>query len=787
VFSRKDDHELRYLHTIRKAPHRLTIGNKADGLKKLMQLRFSVPDSWVVPASVFTHDAAAPVQDEPAFLKELTDRLDTSQRFAVRSSGNLEDSVHHSFAGQFETVLNVTGSTNLLEAVKQVRASADRGSKETYLPSGAGDDALNGMAVIIQQMIDAAWSGVAFSINPVTGRPETVIEGIEGGGAALVQEGRTPERWISHQDTWEGYDETQAPPREVLEEIVSGMHRLQKAFKNEVDVEWAWDGQKLWYLQCRAVTTGEFPTIYSNHISREVLPGMIKPLVWSINIPVVNSGWIRLLSEMLGKLDIAPEQLSHPFYYRAYFNMGTLGTLFRRMGFPKDSLESLMGRRNPSGKSSFKPSLRTMKYLPGMLAFLVKNLRLGKKFRRKFVFLEQETTRLKKRLEAFEIREYQQLFTELHTHATEAAYWNIIIPLSMQITNRMLHRKMDKKGRSFHAMDFSGDFPELRDHDPQIVLRELQLQWLELPDDIRSSIKNFHDLETKRTDQHLAGIVSGIGELIDRFGHFSESGNDFSYTPWREDPDFLFDLVRREPPEKEEGQKAGQKHLDTGASIASEKVPRNAYHRAGKYRVYREMISSEYTRCYGLFRELFLGTGHYFASHGLLEAPEDVFYLTLEEHDRLVEDPAAANTLQIRDRVQEVKEEMKRYEDITLPAVIYGEVPPPIAAPENTTLKGIPTSPGVFEGEVVVVKGYNDFNKPVEGKVLVIPFSDVGWTPLLVKAGAIVSESGGMLSHASIIARELKIPAISSVDHALNLQDGSHAMVDGYNGQLTIQ
>lgn len=101
-------------------------------------------------------------------------------------------------------------------------------------------------------------------------------------------------------------------------------------------------------------------------------------------------------------------------------------------------------------------------------------------------------------------------------------------------------------------------------------------------------------------------------------------------------------------------------------------------------------------------------------------------------------------------------------------------------------LEGIPTSPGIFEGKLVVVRGYADFQKKVEGNILVIPFSDVGWTPLLVRAGAIVSESGGILSHASIIAREMSIPAITSVDHACNLKDGTRAKIDGSGGILIL-
>jgi pyruvate,water dikinase len=72
------------------------------------------------------------------------------------------------------------------------------------------------------------------------------------------------------------------------------------------------------------------------------------------------------------------------------------------------------------------------------------------------------------------------------------------------------------------------------------------------------------------------------------------------------------------------------------------------------------------------------------------------------------------------------------------------------------------------------------------GDVLVIPFSDVSWTPVLMKAGAIVSESGGMLSHCSIIARELGIPALVSVDSACSLEEGALVTVDASNGVLIV-
>jgi pyruvate,water dikinase len=85
-----------------------------------------------------------------------------------------------------------------------------------------------------------------------------------------------------------------------------------------------------------------------------------------------------------------------------------------------------------------------------------------------------------------------------------------------------------------------------------------------------------------------------------------------------------------------------------------------------------------------------------------------------------------------------------------------------------------------------VVRGIQDFDKLRSGDVLVIPFSDVGWTPLFARAGAVISESGGMLSHSSIVAREYNIPAIVSVPQACQLLDDSIVSVDGFKGEIFV-
>jgi pyruvate,water dikinase len=85
-----------------------------------------------------------------------------------------------------------------------------------------------------------------------------------------------------------------------------------------------------------------------------------------------------------------------------------------------------------------------------------------------------------------------------------------------------------------------------------------------------------------------------------------------------------------------------------------------------------------------------------------------------------------------------------------------------------------------------VVQGIRDFPKLKDGDVLVIPYSDVGWTPLFTKAGAVVAESGGILSHSSIVAREYQIPAVVSVPGARQLDDGTIVTVDGFQGEIIV-
>jgi pyruvate,water dikinase len=134
------------------------------------------------------------------------------------------------------------------------------------------------------------------------------------------------------------------------------------------------------------------------------------------------------------------------------------------------------------------------------------------------------------------------------------------------------------------------------------------------------------------------------------------------------------------------------------------------------------------------------------------------------------------------------KIEMVKYRDLQLPEIIYDDfLPAPIDKVHITNeLEGVPTSKGYYVGPIKIVRGINDINKIHDGDIIAIPYSDVSWTPLFTKAKAVISESGGVLSHSSIVAREYNIPAIVSVNNATVLSDNTLIAVDAYRGKISI-
>ena len=162
-------------------------------------------------------------------------------------------------------------------------------------------------------------------------------------------------------------------------------------------------------------------------------------------------------------------------------------------------------------------------------------------------------------------------------------------------------------------------------------------------------------------------------------------------------------------------------------------------------------------------------------------------FLSLDEvRDALLNGASATAPAEVVDLR---KAEMVDLTDVDMPEIIFGDdfFPARPGLLEAVHLRGVATSRGRHRGTLRVVKGIEDSPRVEAGDIIAIPFSDVGWTPLFARAGAVIAEAGGMLSHSSIVAREYRVPCVVSVPGATRLPDGATVVVDGYTGTITVE
>ncbi|MGD8472790.1 MAG: PEP/pyruvate-binding domain-containing protein [Anaerolineae bacterium] len=761
------------------------IGHKAENLRFLAKKGFPTPATYVCTWDSYDAYAHGDRQVLDLLRAELAAELDPNRRYAVRSSANLEDGTHSSFAGQFKSVLDVQGAGEILEAIGSVWASVQSPTVQAYLErSGLSARDLR-MAVIVQEMVSPQVSGVAFSKNPVTGLDEVVVEAVRGSGEALLQDGVTPDRWINKWGTWISKPsepgDGQGIELGVIELVVRKTKEIARAYGHPVDLEWVYDGSEVKWIQLRQITSLDIP-IYSNRIAKEVFPGLIKPLIWSVNVPLVNGAWIRLLTEVIGHNDLKPEDLAAYFYHRAYFNMGTLGRIFERMGLPSETLELLLGiSRDMPDRPSFRPTTRTYRLLPRMLAAAWDKIRFGRKVE---AFLRSMGDRyrgfLRGDLSVLSERELLAEIDRLYPLTQEGAYYNVVTLLLALLYNRLLGERLAEIGVDFQSFDLVGGIDELRRFEPTWHLARLSRAFGALSpaeqDAVRqSTYEEFLEVPGIAPFQRL------VASFLDDFGHLSDSGNDFSHKPWRETPELILHMIA----DQGVGESGGAKKIgftDLAVSGLRRWRLRLLYRRARAFVVYREAVSSLYTYGYGLFRELYLALGERFVQRDIIDSKDEIFYLFTGEVREIVK--AGHQASDARALVQERKGEMGRVRALTPPDTIFGEKAPPLEPSQGEELLGVPTSRGHYTGPARILQGIGDFSKVQDGDVLVIPYSDVGWTPLFAKAGAVVAESGGMLSHSSIIAREYGIPAVVSVAGACQIEEGKMVSVDGYRGTI---
>ena len=774
----------KYIYPIRRTHKPDLIGKKGYALTQLMHLDVQIPMTYVCDSKAYCQYLDGKNEISSSLKVQLKKHVDLHKSYAIRSSANIEDGIENSFAGQFDSILHVKGSSEIIEAIEHVWKSTQSPNVKSYLETKNIHQNDIQMAVLIQEMIPPKYSGVALSRNPVTGANEIVIEAIQGEGTGLMQLGLTPDRWINKFGIWIEEAENSNLPLSIVEQIVEQLREIESELGYPIDMEWVFDGKELYWVQIREISALSNLNIYSNYLSQEMMPGMQKPLCFAIGAPIMSSGILRWLGEILGDINITPNDLVKSFYYRAYFNMRAIGELFKKFGLPAESLELLIGALPPGAtKPKMKPTLKTFLRLPRIFLYLLKNTNLKHKLRLDLDQLETKLAQVKS--ENFRAYDSKRLLSIITNHIQLEKDIGYITSLSMfflSMYNRALKRQLARRGIEMSDFDLTENMPELENYYPSSRFDELKEIFLSLPAAKQDEISNIA-YDQMNAIEGIDPFLEVFDELLENFGHLGDSGNDFSVPPWRETPDMVLQMVINHKSMDHENSKKVRisdlrtKHQTTPIFLF-------LYHRAREYQFLREKASCLYTKGKLMFRYFFLALGQQFVQDNIIESAEDIFYLTPQQIDEIVN--ADGDSLNWHSLISEHKQNMKRFESIHLPTVIYGEDPPPIIDEFTDTFVGTPTSIGFYTGKVCIVNNMQDFSKLKKGEVLVIPHSDVSWAPLFTMAGALISESGGLLSHGSIIAREYKIPAIVSVANATSIPDGTLVSVDAHHGVIKI-
>jgi pyruvate,water dikinase len=290
-------------------------------------------------------------------------------------------------------------------------------------------------------------------------------------------------------------------------------------------------------------------------------------------------------------------------------------------------------------------------------------------------------------------------------------------------------------------------------------------------------------------------VLARVEDFLERFRFLSANGTNFGEPTWAEEPGpvwiSLGRMIRDGPhnaPDPTTLREQARREVLACLGPVGRRRFKKRLASVGRFLELREGTSLLMTEDTYELRRLFLAMGNHMVEAGRIQDPEDVFFLFFEELIRAfegAEDPVGLKAL-IRDR----RAEIARDRELDLPETILGEEIPeevPISEP-GALLTGIGVSAGVVRGTARVVRELADAPTLLTREdVLIVPFSDVGWTPLFATVGGIVAEHGGQLSHTAIVAREYGLPAVVAVRGAIReIRDGQTVTVDGGKGQVHL-
>ncbi|MGG1698444.1 PEP/pyruvate-binding domain-containing protein [Bacillus zhangzhouensis] len=820
-------------------------GAKGVNLIKLNNHGLPVPDGFIIKTNSFAsflsyHNlhsteqnlaqkikkASFPSQMEAELLSSFQSLLKAYPSVAVRSSSVAEDLEGASFAGQYETYLNIKTNEEFLQAVKECWSSYFAARVTEYKEEmDENEEEMPLMAVVVQGLIHSDVSGVIFSENPVSGKTnEVMITASYGLGEAIVSGLVTPDTFIVDKETFSiekslGTKELQIVPYQegVIEQPVSEemagqfcLHddqlvqimqitkQVEALYGHGVDIEFGISNGTFYLLQARPITaslpkTANEAAGASFQIQPEELqdfwismddhmPGPTSPLFSSLIIPALKSG----MKKNGEKYQVPDLNIKDIKLYR--------GHLYSAPSMPEAGTETAQ----VFDESIFElfPNLSERMY-----EILEQNF---------FPFYEKLDRQIN---EPMTIEEAIIGFEELKAFYIQAYedHFDIVIPqviLSAMIEDMLVTYTGDQKQVVLlHEMMIGVMNKSLETDQKLSDLAKDVLQDEELLHTFTNHEANPELLYALNHTDKGKHFISKMEEFLQIYGWRSVKSHDFTEEAWVENPEFILDILRNNIQNQcdfdEEFAQAVIKRRETYEQFMSE--VKDEVFKATFEKLYHFALQAANIRDDHHFyidamldvkaRLYLLKIGELLAQKGVIPHQEDMWYLYDEEVHK-----ALTTSITYDSVIQQRKIEMKENEAIQPPA--YTGTPSEaelqqvermlgsLRENENNTddvIHGIGASSGIVSGRVRVITCADEFSQFQKDDILVCKTTTPLWTSLFRDAKAVITDSGGILSHSAIIAREYMMPAVLGTRIATEkLQTGDLVTVDGANGRIQL-
>lgn len=797
--------------------HPAALGTKAANLYRLRSAGVAVPEFSVLgldaydqadfQAKLYEADQllASGQIDQASYLlrtaldevfkreeRQLLQQFSSDKTYSVRSSATVEDGEQASFAGQFETFLQVSAQ-DLFEAVVACFSSLYSPSALTYFARQGLSLVDAQMAVIVQEMVVGHLSGVYFTANPLGILNQHLIVFGEGIGDGVVED-KVPTTTVKlfpedHLMTFEQSEGAPLPSADVVTALSQQVHQLLPVFGPYLDVEFACCDDQIWFLQVRPITglSLDQPLVLDNSNIVESYPGVSSPLTVSFVKEAYHQifkGLVRRLGgqdqRLLAELAPVYSQMVTTVNSHFYYQINNWYHFLHFLPLSKQVIpiwQDMLGVRHLS-----VPEVDLGLSLPQrwgiswrlLKAFMTSPYQMAG-LAADFEQIEADFAQAFPKAQS--IADLRELYE--HLACTILANWEVTLinDLYAFVYTGLLKKVLPS---SQVQAEIAG-IEAIESMKPALAIQRLRAG-------LAQSEQARQDLATwlaegwgwQELTQSQSALAQQVVDFLRAYGDRAPEELKLETQTFKSHPALLFSLLSETSPERSLEPASHQ-----GGRLGL--VARFLRKRALRGIAYRESSRLNRSRIYGMVRAMFRQAGVFLVADGWLKQVEDVFFLTKEE----IFEGASPETY--ADLVAERQGILARNRRLALPRRFVfsdqvleevGQSLLPSSGQQVRELTGTGCSPGRVTGEVLVVTDIRTVGS-VAGKILVTKMTDPGWVYALLQAKGVIAEQGSLLSHTAIISRELGIPALVNVKQVTSiLQTGELIEMDGQTGQI---